>query len=566
MKAKDELTTVQRFGDEEIAVRFRQPLEGPGMLYFAPFEPGTRVENGILCEQDVPVMLRDGAVVYTDVYRPVDATDLPAIVAWSPYGKRHGFAPKGAQAFLALGVPPGTASPMAKFEGPDPAYWCHRGYAVLNPDARGAGNSQGDVLCVGTQDGKDAYDFIEWVAAQDWSNGKVGMAGNSWLAMVQWYTAAEKPPHLTCIAPWEGCSDVYREFICTGGIPEPGFNEFLLSGFRGPGRVEDYVAMLREHPLMNGYWEDKVARFGDIEVPAYITAGWSHFHLRGSIEAFRRIASPRKWLRVHRDFEWPDAVMPEHLEDLRRFFDRYLKDIHNGWEMTPRVRIDVMDARDVDYQIERPEAEFPLARTQYQKLYLDSGGRLSREPVPAEASVNYDAAAGEASFSITFNTETEITGYLKLRLWIEAQGSNDADLFIAIQKLDQSGNFLPTLVLNEPYPGTPGLMRLSHRELDEKLSTPDHPVHTHRREELLRPGEIVPVDIEIYPTSRIWHAGEQLRVLVSGHYVREGWFEPFEWELRNRGSHVIHMGGRYDSYLLVPVVPPKLSSDGYAFR
>ena len=345
MKAKDELTTVQRFGEEEIVVRFRQPLEGPGMLYFAPFGPGTRVENGIHCDQDVPVKLRDGTVIYTDVYRPVDATNLPAIVAWSPYGKRHGFAPKGAQSFLALGVPPGTTSPMAKFEGPDPAYWCHHGYAVLNPDARGAGNSQGDVLCVGTQDGKDAYDFIEWVAAQEWCNGKVGMAGNSWLAMVQWYTAAEKPPHLTCIAPWEGCSDVYREFICTGGIPEPGFNEFLLSGFRGSGRVEDYVAMLREHPLMNGYWEDKVARFEDIEMPAYITAGWSHFHLRGSIEAFRRIASPKKWLRVHRDFEWPDAVMPEHLEDLRRFFDRYLKDIHNGWEVTPRGRIEVMDAR-----------------------------------------------------------------------------------------------------------------------------------------------------------------------------------------------------------------------------
>ena len=109
-------------------------------------------------------------------------------------------------------------------------------------------------------------------------------------------------------------------------------------------------------------------------------------------------------------------------------------------------------------------------------------------------------------------------------------------------------------------------MRVSHREPDEKLSTPEHPAHTHRHEELLKPGEIVPVDIEIYPTSRMWHAGEQLRVMVSGHYVREGWFEPFEWDLRNRGSHVIHMGGRHDSHLLVPVVPPKLSSDGYSFR
>ena len=109
-------------------------------------------------------------------------------------------------------------------------------------------------------------------------------------------------------------------------------------------------------------------------------------------------------------------------------------------------------------------------------------------------------------------------------------------------------------------------MRVSHRELDQELSTPDHPVHTHRREQLLKAKEIVPVEIEIYPSSRIWHAGEQLRVLVSGHYAREGWFEPFAWDLRNRGSHVIHTGGNYDSHLLVPVVPPKYTADSYAYR
>jgi len=560
-----EVTSTQRFGDETIDVIFRPSPTEPGMLYYAPFQPRVYVENGIVCEQDVAVTLRDGTVIYTDVFRPEGATNLPSIVAWSPYGKRHGQAPKGTQAFLALGVPPGTTSPSAKFEGPDPAYWCHHGYAVLNPDARGAGSSRGDLLCVGTQDGKDGYDFIEWVASQKWSNGKVGMAGNSWLAMVQWYIAAERPPHLACIAPWEGCSDVYREFICTGGVPEPGFNEFLLAGLRGPGRIEDYAAMMRAYPLMNGYWQDKVARFEDIEIPAYITAGWSHFHLRGSIEGFRRIASPRKWLRVHRDFEWPDACMPPHLEDLRRFFDRYLRDIHNGWEMTPRVRVDVMDALDYDYQIERPEQEFPPARVVYQKLYLDARqGRLARRPVPV-SSVRYDAT-GETAFTMKFEEETELTGYMKLHLWVEADGSDDMDLFVAVQKLDEHGAFRPTLVLNEPYPGTPGLMRVSHRELDEALSTPDHPVHTHRREQLLTPKEIVPVEIEIYPLSRVWHAGEQLRILISGHYAREGWFEPFAWDLRNRGSHIIHTGGDFDSYLLAPVVPPKYRADGYTYR
>lgn len=566
MKVEERLIRHESFAEGEVDVHYRTSEEGPGMLYYAHFAPGVHVENGILCEQDVPVTLRDGTVIYTDVYRPEGATDVPAIVAWSPYGKRHGYAPKGRQAFLALGVPPGTTSPMAKFEGPDPAYWCHLGYAVVNPDARGAGHSEGNLLCVGTQDGRDAYDLIEWVAAQTWSNGKVGMSGNSWLAMVQWYTAAEKPPHLACIAPFEGCSDVYREFICTGGIPEPGFNEFLLSGLRSESLIEDWVAMARTYPLMNPYWDDKVARFEDIEVPAYITGGWSHFHLRGATEAFRRIASPRKWLRIHRDFEWPDAVDPQTLEDLRRFFDRYLKDIRNGWEMTPRVRLDVMDAYDVDFATRRAEGEFPLARTVYTPLYLAPHGRLSPETVEVESSVSYDAAAGETTFDVTFEHETEVTGYLKLRLWVEAQGSEDMDLFVAVQKLDRDGRFVPTLVLGEPYPGTPGLMRVSHRELDESLSTPDHPHHTHRHEQLLGAGEVVSVEVEIYPTSRIWHPGEQLRVVVSGRYQRHGWFEPFAWDTRNRGRHVIHLGGPYDSHLLVPIVPPRLSADGYVRR
>jgi hypothetical protein len=102
------------------------------------------------------------------------------------------------------------------------------------------------------------------------------------------------------------------------------------------------------------------------------------------------------------------------------------------------------------------------------------------------------------------------------------------------------------------------MLRVSHRELDEQRSTQSEPFHTHRREQRLRTGEVVPIDIGIWPTSRYWHAGEQLRVMVSGHYVREpGWFEHFAWDLRNHGQHIIHTGGRYESFLLVPVIPPR---------
>ena len=91
--------------------------------------------------------------------------------------------------------------------------------------------------------------------------------------MCQWWIAAEQPPHLACIAAWEGTSDLYREFICEGGIPAPGFNNFVMSDARGPGYIEDYVQMLKKEPLMNPYWRSKIANVEKIKVPAYVTAG-----------------------------------------------------------------------------------------------------------------------------------------------------------------------------------------------------------------------------------------------------------------------------------------------------
>jgi len=326
--------------------------------------------------------------------------------------------------------------------------------------------------------------------------------------------------------------------------------------------------MIHEHPYMNGYWEDKIPRFDNIKIPVYVTAGWNHFHLRGSLEAFRRVASTHVWLRAHRDFEWPDQRLPEMLEDLRRFLDRYLKDIRNGWDMTPKVRLDVMDAGDIDYQVMRPEKAFPLARTQYEKLYLYAdSGQLSARPMASASSVSYEATEGMSTFDIRFQEDTELTGYMKLRLWVEADGADDMDLFVTIQKLDHEGNHVPAIVMGQPHPGAPGILRVSHRELDEERSTPYQPVHTHRREERLKPREIVPVEIEIWPTSMFWHKGQHLRVRVSGHYIRDpGWFEPFAWETRNQGKHMIHTGGKYDSHLLVPVIPPKYKAGTYVYR
>jgi len=580
----DRIRISQRFGDADVEVIFRRsPAGGPETTqtvgsgfdpprFFPPLDPRTYVDDGIRVDQDVPVKLRDGVTVYVDVYRPDGpggVSDLPAILAWGFYGKRPGDSPKE---WAILGVPPGTVSDMAKFEGPDPAFWCRHGYAVINADARGAGNSEGDLHVWGVQDGRDGADVVEWAARQVWCNGRVGMFGNSALCMAQWFVAAEQPPHLACIAAWEGSSDIYREFASENGIPAPGFNNFVMSGARGPGYIEDYVAMLEEHPLMDAYWESKIPKFEGIKIPVYVTAGWNHMHLRGSINGFRKTRSPKKWLRVHREFEWPDTYSWWNQDDLRRFFERYLKGVRNGWELTPKVRIEVMDAYDCDYQVNRPEREFPLARTRYTKLHLDAGGadgcrgRLSLEPVAVPGEAAYDANEGSATFDVRFVEDTEITGLLKACLWVEARGHDEMDLFLTVQKLDEEGRLVPTNVLGEPHPGAWGKLRVSQRALDADLSTDYQPVQSHRSREKLHPGEVVPAEIEIYPHSRVWHKGQTLRLQIAGRYIREGWFAPMTWATDNHGTHVIHTGGDRDSYLQVPVVPPKYRSGDYVYR
>lgn len=131
---------------------------------------------------------------------------------------------------------PFPSSPLADepyLQALDPAVWCPRGYAIASVDIRGSGHSSGSVQIMGQNMGEDGFDVIEELAKKDWCNGKVGLAGNSvrhklvqtrgprpsfsltfcprqFLAISQWHIAAQQPPSLKAIAPWEGCGDLFR--------------------------------------------------------------------------------------------------------------------------------------------------------------------------------------------------------------------------------------------------------------------------------------------------------------------------------------------------------------------
>jgi predicted acyl esterase len=549
----------------EVIWRKGQPLEAgkyPG------FKPSSTVENGIRVERDVYVPMRDGIKITTDIFRPEGAAKVPAIVAWSPYGKHQ----TGAGAFDRFPnrtcVPKGVPDKWTKFEAPDPEYWCRHGYAVINPDGRGSWMSEGDLVTIGGQEAEDMHDLIEWLAAQQWCNGKVGLSGNSWLAQCQWYAAATRPPHLAAIAPWEGWSDLYRENVALGGITMKPTNwiDFVWAGLHSRSRVEDCPAMADAYPLWNAYWDEKRARHEDTTCPAYVVASWnSRLHSRGSFEGFKRLGSKDKWLRIHDGWEWPDYYTKENVEDLRKFFERYLKGVDNGWEKTPRVRIAVMDqAIDEPSTTYRSESEWPFARTRHETLYLDAATKkMTASPAATSvAKTSYDALTGAAEFDHTLTADTELTGHMSLKLWVEAVGADDADLFVVAQKLGRDGKRVDFRTYGVNWPAEParGFLRVSHREIDPARSAPGQPFHTHAREQLLKPGEIVPVEIEFWPIGCIWRAGETIRVKIAGHpLLHVG--NPVTGEAlgsaRNKGTHVIHTGARFDSHLLMPVTPPK---------
>ncbi|WP_406143647.1 CocE/NonD family hydrolase [Streptomyces sp. NBC_01012] len=567
-----------------------QPMEPSSPRYgvLSGYEPGTRtLEAGfqiapafkplpvdIVFEKDVPVTLRDGVTIHVDVFRPVGAEEVPVIVAWSPYGKGQGASASVMGIFGMVGLDNKIVSGLEKFEGPDPAYWCARGYAICNPDIRGVAHSEGDSVLWDRQEGRDCYDLIEWLGVQDWCTGKVAMSGTSYLAVSQWFTAAEQPPHLAAINPWEGVSDVYRDLVMRGGMPDTGFAQQLQEGsFWGNGKKEDILAEAEQHPLISELWENKIPRFDRITVPAYVVASYSNtLHTAGTFRAWRRMGSEQKWLRVHNSQEWPDYYDEANTEDLRRFFDRFLKGEDNGWEQTPRVRYSLLDLEGGD-RVNIPADTFPPAEVTPANYYLDGRSRtLSTEPPAADATVSYTAGANPdtVSFVTRFEQETVLVGYPKAHLWVEAQGSDDMDLFLLVQKLDAYGTPLQQFTVPNQgaliqdvtergasilrYKGSDGRLRVSLRHLDKALSTEDVPAHSFDRVEKLSPGEVVDIEVDLLPVGLTFHPGEQLRFVVSSRSLL-GTMMPGnrEYVPANSGQHIIHTGGDHASYLRLPV-------------
>lgn len=527
----------------------------------------TAPPSGVVFEPDVPVRMPDGVVLRVNVFRPKGDRPCPVVMCAHPYHKdgfprpwRGGYLP--VIQYRAMRQPvPVRYSAWTTWESPDPAFWVPRGYAVVNADLRGFGRSEGVGNLFTEEEGLDYHALIEWAATQPWSTGKVGLNGVSYLAISQWRAAATRPPHLAAICPWEGLSDLYRDWSRPGGIRETGFFAMWARAARsgsGDNFPLDLYAEQGARPLRDDFWDARVPDVSRIEVPALVCGSFSdhNLHSGGSIEAFRRIGSKDKWLYTHGGGKWGTYYSTEALAFQARFFDCFLKGEDNGMREVPSVRLEIRDSASEIHAV-RGERAWPIPGTRWTKLYLHGDGSLREAPAAATARRTYNAQTGRASFTWRAGEEVVLAGPIKLRLHLSLEGADDTCLFVGLRKTDAQGRE----VFFEGSYGfgcdmlSHGWLKLSHRELDEARSEPFRPVHAHRNARSLPPGEVVPVEIEILAAATRFRGGEALRLDLQGR-----WFHatnPFlggsaAYEASPSGIVVIHAGGDRDAHLLVP--------------
>ncbi len=231
------------------------------------------------------VPMRDGVKLATDIYRHVASKPGPVVLMRTPYDRTR-----------------------QKETG---EYWAKAGFTFLVQDCRGTRDSEG-VLAPYNNEGQDGYDTIEWIVAQKWCNGRVGMVGGSYVGAVQWQAAAENPPGLVVIAPQATWSSFYRNLYLGGSVrlalistwiagntPKPQgtkANELDQALMRLPlsdvdeaiGWPMPWLDGYLTHPEPNGFWMrlDLTTRLPELKMPVLHVVGYYDFFSRESVDNF----------------------------------------------------------------------------------------------------------------------------------------------------------------------------------------------------------------------------------------------------------------------------------------
>jgi len=551
---------------------------------------------------NIKIPTRDGSYLLADVYLPVDEGKYPALVSIGAFGK---------SLIVLMGVHysskledvlvyekeqddffEGNQSRHVDVENhgsPSTTYWVPNGYAVVKIDERGAGETPGKFEQFSQQTARDFYDAIEWTAKQPWCTGKVGTWGFSYYAMTQWNTAQLQPPSLKAIMPLIGSIDSYRDLAYNGGLYSHVSHEVKNSAGEWDG--VEWSKIAHDNPFCDPKiygTEGSIIITPDlskVNQPLSIIMPLEYFNIniRGSSEGYIHAASKYKKLTITGDSWSAYPYTPEALAEAKAFFDFWLKGIKNNIMDQPPVKVAVRTGGGGYFWL--TENEWPIARTEYAKYYLDASPSsfkndehrkdfmiLSKTIPNKELCRTYsaDVKIGEDpgwSHGVCFVTEpmTEdimLAGYIKLGLWVSST-SSDMDIIADIRIIDEEGKEVPYSMTNAwPGLGRPvalGWLKVSHRKTDPAKSTIYRPWHTHLKSDYqpLKASEIVPVEVEIWPTTALVQKGRRIRLDIQpadgdNHPEKHDYDESYH----KGASNTIYTGPDHPSYIQLPVIPP----------
>jgi predicted acyl esterase len=559
---------------------------------------------------DVAITMRDGVKLYADVLTPIAEGKYPAILCIGPMGKcfhdgsicdeaslleheewEDGWF-EGNPIDAAWG---GGPMPWEKGEGATSKDWVPRGYALVRIDSRGVGKSEGGQEMFSAQEARDYYDCVEWSAQQSWCDGNVGCWGSGLYGANACAVAALQPPHLKAIIPVGPDIDPYRDFVFIGGL-FMGFNFVLKNTCRAEWEGLEWVEEAHKNPFYdeeNYGYDGKIIAATDvskIKVPVWLAMSESGtLHTRGTSDMYGMMTHDNKKMTIVSEpwvhyWAYEKSWVNRHID----FMDYWLKGKKdNGIMDGPPIQMMVRTGRRAYYW--QYENEWPLARTRYTRYYLNAepsdysgDGRRSdflkiqKNIPPVERSVAY---SGEAEWKphdnwmhgVSFITEPVeedilLAGYMKLSTWVSSS-TIDMALHCSLRVMDGENQVPYPIGMGEStghklFPVSFGCLKVSRRKTDPAKDTEYRPFHTHRKEDvqLLTPGEIVPCEVEIWPTTALIRKGWRLRLdiqPVSGDYMSFPISDPVDDTYQKGSTNNIYTGPDHPTYLQLPVIPDK---------
>ncbi|WP_162932367.1 CocE/NonD family hydrolase [Solimonas sp. K1W22B-7] len=529
------------------------------------------------------ITLRDGVTLHYNLALPAGQGNFPTVFIYDPYEAG------------AAGNGPVTRPYVTSF-------WAEHGYAAIGVNIRGTGCSGGTFRAEDAPEwAQDGAEVVDWIAAQPWSNGSVGMFGISFTGTSQFAVAALASPHLKAIAPWQVFPDFYRDMAYPGGIYNSVFvtgwglvsRPLLQSSGANAGALGDVqclanilqslvpnlaanvgVQMLL-HPYRDDYWSrDPSTLLPAVRLPALGCVTWQDSTVTSrAADLFADDLMPdRSWLVANNGPHGGCAVAQDML---LRFYGRYLKGEANGWERTPRLTVHHEVPPQGDANIERWTAPGRPAWTttharfdggvQPLRLRLQAGGRLDQEPAAKEEQVErylYPSVSANTAYdwlgafsrwgwpqlpgtTLSYTTpplaqDAEFLGSGSADLWMSALAT-DMDVQLTLSEVRPDGQEM--YIQN-------GWLRASHRRLDESRSTRLRPWHTHLSAdaEALRPGEPVLLRIQMLPFNHVFRAGSSIRLAIDTPNLDHG-------ARLVPSVNAVHLGGAHDSLLVLGWLP-----------